>query len=237
MGRHGWIAHTIARMLDLIRFRAARIVAAVPGRLPGRSEASAGPVSLTSGADSPNQAGTQSPVEAPDPPAGFPGSERFAAPVAVEEPVDAPRMDRSPGDGAPEERVDEPAATAAAGWSDDELLTFTPDASLDLVDEIEFSFVPEASLGETIPEGGLDSGDGGIGAMVTGADPGLGWVEGDGTRDCPDAYPIKGNGSSHIYHLPGQPSYAATIAELCFATEAAAVAEGYRPVRRPQGAE
>lgn len=63
------------------------------------------------------------------------------------------------------------------------------------------------------------------------SDPGK-WVRGDGTTVCPDDYPIKGNGSSHIYHVPGESSYAATIAELCFATEDAAAAEGFRPTKR-----
>jgi hypothetical protein len=43
--------------------------------------------------------------------------------------------------------------------------------------------------------------------------------------------PIKGNASSLIYHLPGQPSYAKTIAEVCFASEEEAQAAGYRARR------
>src|SRR5204862_6628096 len=45
---------------------------------------------------------------------------------------------------------------------------------------------------------------------------------------CPDDAPIKGNASSHIYHVPGGASYAATQAEACFATPAAAEAAGHR---------
>jgi hypothetical protein len=59
-----------------------------------------------------------------------------------------------------------------------------------------------------------------------------GWVEGDGTNVCPEGFPIKGNANSHIYHLPGQSSYEVTIAEICFATEAAAAEAGYRPRKR-----
>ena len=55
------------------------------------------------------------------------------------------------------------------------------------------------------------------------------WVEGDGSPNCPDEFPIKGNANSRIYHLPGEPSYERTIAELCFATEEDAAAAGYRP--------
>lgn len=58
------------------------------------------------------------------------------------------------------------------------------------------------------------------------------WVRGDGSHDCPEAYPIKGNASSRIFHVPGSSSYAQTIPELCFATEEDAVAAGYRPRAR-----
>ena len=57
-------------------------------------------------------------------------------------------------------------------------------------------------------------------------------VPGDGTRDCPPDYPIKGNADSRIYHRPGDASYAATIAELCFASAEDAEAEGFRPRKR-----
>ena len=54
------------------------------------------------------------------------------------------------------------------------------------------------------------------------------WVKGDGSATCPDAHPIKGNASSRIYHLPGEPSYTKTIPEICFATEEDAQAAGFR---------
>jgi len=59
-----------------------------------------------------------------------------------------------------------------------------------------------------------------------------GAVPGDGSRECPSEFPIKGNASSRIYHSPGQASYANTIAEFCFATAEVAEAAGYRPPRR-----
>ena len=46
--------------------------------------------------------------------------------------------------------------------------------------------------------------------------------------DCPPEHPVKGNTNSKIYHLPGQPSYGATMAEVCFADAAAAEAAGFR---------
>jgi len=166
----------------------------------------------------------------PDLIAEFPGAERFEEPVpAGTEPGATLQDDVSPvPDDAREVDMagDGTVASGGAGWSDDEMLTFTPDSTLDLVDEIEFSFEQEPSLGDSEP-------DSAAGSPVNDAAT-LGWVEGDGSRECPPSFPIKGNGNSHIYHLPGQASYGATIPELCFATEDAAAAEGYRPVKRSQ---
>jgi hypothetical protein len=51
---------------------------------------------------------------------------------------------------------------------------------------------------------------------------------------CPPTYPIKGNrgDTAWIYHLPTDGSYKATHPEECFATEQAAVAAGYRAVKK-----
>lgn len=49
---------------------------------------------------------------------------------------------------------------------------------------------------------------------------------------CPDSHPVKGNADSHIYHLPGGPSYDRTVAEFCFASAGAAEAAGFRAPRR-----
>ncbi len=49
--------------------------------------------------------------------------------------------------------------------------------------------------------------------------------------DCPEGNPIKGNLPSRIYHLPDQVTYARTIPEICFASEAAAIAAGFRAAR------
>ncbi len=51
-------------------------------------------------------------------------------------------------------------------------------------------------------------------------------------NDCPGWAPIKGNESSHLYHLPTGASYGVTDPEVCFATEAAAQADGYRAAAR-----
>jgi hypothetical protein len=54
----------------------------------------------------------------------------------------------------------------------------------------------------------------------------------DGAHDCPEDYPIKGNSRSNIYHLPGGASYNLTIPNICFSTEEAAQAAGYRATRQ-----
>jgi hypothetical protein len=61
------------------------------------------------------------------------------------------------------------------------------------------------------------------------------WVAGDGSPDCPAGYPIKGNASSHIYHVPGQSSYERTVPEICFASEDVAQSQGFRASRAGGG--
>lgn len=55
-----------------------------------------------------------------------------------------------------------------------------------------------------------------------------GAVRGNDDGSCPADYLIKGNARSLIYHRQSDPSYEATIAEFCFATEEDAKAAGYR---------
>jgi hypothetical protein len=50
--------------------------------------------------------------------------------------------------------------------------------------------------------------------------------------DCPPDHPVKGNTNSMIYHTPGQSSYGATRAEVCFADTGSAEAAGFRATRR-----
>ena len=64
-------------------------------------------------------------------------------------------------------------------------------------------------------------------AIQTAAAANGGALPGDGTRDCPSAYPIKGNATSMLYHEPGTPTYLATIAEYCFSSAEAARAAGF----------
>lgn len=56
-----------------------------------------------------------------------------------------------------------------------------------------------------------------------------GAVRGDGGRDCPPVYPIKGNAQSMLYHTTASRSYSRTIPEFCFTTASAAEAAGFSP--------
>jgi hypothetical protein len=56
------------------------------------------------------------------------------------------------------------------------------------------------------------------------------WVEPvDGA--CPVTHPVKANGNSGIYHLPGGQFYARTRPTRCYADAAAAEADGYRAAK------
>jgi hypothetical protein len=65
-------------------------------------------------------------------------------------------------------------------------------------------------------------------ATGAGRTAGRGSVEGDGTHACPPGFPVKGNASSKLAHLPGGRWYDATIPEICFATPEDAEDAGYR---------
>ncbi|MCV7506707.1 thermonuclease family protein [Micrococcus luteus] len=77
--------------------------------------------------------------------------------------------------------------------------------------------IPEAAPAPA-PEAAPASGDAG---PVSGAD-----------SVCPDSHPVKANDNSGIYHVPGQQHYGRTNARNCYASAAAAQADGYRAARR-----
>ena len=77
--------------------------------------------------------------------------------------------------------------------------------------------IPEAAPAPA-PEAASASGDAG---PVSGAD-----------SVCPDSHPVKANDNSGIYHMPGQQHYGKTNARNCYASAAAAQADGYRAARR-----
>lgn len=64
---------------------------------------------------------------------------------------------------------------------------------------------------------------------ASGGDVPPGAVRGDGGRDCPPVYPIKGNAQSMLYHTTASRSYSRTTPEFCFTTTSAAEAAGYAP--------
>ncbi len=53
-------------------------------------------------------------------------------------------------------------------------------------------------------------------------------VPGDGTTECPEEFPIKGNGRSRLYHMPEGFAYSRTKPEVCFRTPEAAEKAGFR---------
>lgn len=77
--------------------------------------------------------------------------------------------------------------------------------------------IPEAAPAPA-PEAAPASGDAG---PVSGAD-----------SVCPDSHPVKANDNSGIYHVPGQQHYGRTNARHCYASAAAAQADGYRAAQR-----
>ena len=58
------------------------------------------------------------------------------------------------------------------------------------------------------------------------------WVQGDGSIDCPDAFPIKAKVNSNIYYEPGTYHYSVAIPDVCFAAPEDAASAGYRAPRR-----
>ena len=81
---------------------------------------------------------------------------------------------------------------------------------------------------------GFDTGTEAIGITATSGDAGSkGFITvPDSQIWCPDDFPIKGNATSKIFHKPGESSYDATNPEICFASEEAAIARGFRPRKR-----
>jgi len=54
------------------------------------------------------------------------------------------------------------------------------------------------------------------------------WVEPTAAGRCPDGYPVKAKASSKIFHVPGGVLYDKTGPDRCYASPAAAEADGYR---------
>ena len=63
----------------------------------------------------------------------------------------------------------------------------------------------------------------------TPAPTGATWVAPDPDGSAPASHPVKAKDSSGIFHVPGGRFYDRTKADRCYATAAAAEADGYRP--------
>lgn len=83
----------------------------------------------------------------------------------------------------------------------------------------------EPAVSRPAPASAVDSADAGF--VSSRSDRWVPPVE----RQCPDGYPVKGNDSSKIYHLPGGRFYARTVPERCYANEEDAIADGYRAAK------
>jgi large subunit ribosomal protein L17 len=128
--------------------------------------------------------------------------------------------------------TDEPAAdptsegfdtTTQEGPDEENGAVDLSEAGLDIDVELEL----DAESAPDLTSEGLDTAATTPAAALASGD---GYVSMSGEEhDCPDGFPIKGNEKSHIYHMPGESSYQATIPEICFASEEAAEAMGYRP--------
>jgi hypothetical protein len=69
-----------------------------------------------------------------------------------------------------------------------------------------------------------------VAAAIAAADAGSvppGAIRGDGGRDCPPSYPIKGNETTRRFHAPGMAAYDTMVPQLCFSSVESAVAAGY----------
>jgi hypothetical protein len=62
-------------------------------------------------------------------------------------------------------------------------------------------------------------------------EPAAAWVAPAEDGSCPTSHPVKVNGNSGIYHVPGGQHYGRTRAERCYVDAAAAEADGYRAAR------
>lgn len=149
-------------------------------------------------------------LQLPGPPAR---TEPSPAPTPEPAPTDHPEPALDPTS----EGLDTVTHEGEEGAADLSEVGFDIDVDLELEAESAPDLTSEGlDTAETTPAAALASGEGFL--RMSGNEP-----------SCPDGFPIKGNAKSHIYHLPGESSYQATIPEMCFSTEDVAQAMGYRP--------
>jgi trigger factor len=142
---------------------------------------------------------------------------------ASDEPGSAPSStegeltDKAPGAGA---RLAE--YEASTGEATDSVLT---DAT-----------APDAEISKGVVAGDTDVEEAAEAFPALEGDSGEGWVKGNGENDVPEGYPVKGNGSSRIYHTPESRFYENTIAEYYFASPEVAESFGFRAPKGMKGA-
>lgn len=142
------------------------------------------------------------------------GAQPLAEPFDVE-PPDVKPSDIEPSDVEPGaavgSAVDEPVDAGAPLASG---ATPRPAPSAPLAQAVE----PEALAGDA--------------AVLRDAAGGVAWVEPLADGGCPGTHPVKGKVASGIYHVPGGRSYGRTRPDRCYASAAAAEADGLRPAKR-----
>jgi ribosomal protein S6 len=130
---------------------------------------------------------------------------------------------------AEEIRTDELTAEAEALEATGAELAIEPVEAIAEREELEADAAAALAMAETAAAAKTEVRD----AAVAEAGPEVpeGAVRGDGTGECPDDFPIKGNATSKLYHSPGSPSYKRTVPEFCFASTEAAEAAGFNPTK------
>jgi len=162
------------------------------------------------------------------------------APFGGHAEASAVEIERAEARAAADRAAEEQAQRALrASQNEGESVTRRMAAASSAADEAAADTVDAAGVGLSRPD--LEADDLGRGVAADSqelppepsgaADLPAGAIPGDGTTNCPPDYPIKGNRQSRIYHRPGQVSYPLTVAEYCFASEAAAESAGYRQSR------
>ena len=117
-------------------------------------------------------------------------------------------------------RTPSPAGTvaAAAMYVDEVTLVVEPGGTVEAIETVEIARVERIDVDEVTAL--VEIGE----VVAVGAPNWVAPVDGQ----CPPGYPVRANGSSGIFHVPGGRSYARTKPERCYATAEDAEADGFR---------
>jgi ribosomal protein S6 len=189
-------------------------IAAEQAAAQATAEAEAEAAALTAAAEAAEASGAELAIEPVD-------ETTAIEPVAAEEAREAVQ-EAAAAAAATAMRLTAEAPTDAvetSTTSDD--MAIEPVAAVEAREELEAEAA--TALAQTDTAGGA--------APDAAADVPAGAVQGDGTAECPDDHPVKGNASSMLYHSPGSPAYKRTVPEFCFASVEAAEAAGFKPTK------